>query len=75
MLFFERQASSLAGGGVVSRIEENDSPSSLEGLAVKDLAVFIFQSETWGLLSYDVDAHHQPSVGRMCPIRAPFVCM
>jgi len=62
VLLLESQATSLASWGIVTRIEEYNAPCPVEGCAVKDLSLFVFQSETWCLLADDVNLHVLASV-------------
>lgn len=72
VLFLEGQATSLAGRRIVAGIEEHNAPRPVERVAVKDLAFFVFKSETWRLLADDVDFHVQASVGEDVAHPGPF---
>mgnify|MGYP003339843244 CR=1 FL=1 len=57
MLFFEGQTSTLTGGRIVARIEENDTPRSVERGAVKDVAFLVLKCEGWNGLANEVRFH------------------
>ena len=67
VLLLEGQTPSLARGGIVSRVEENDAPCTVKRGAVKGFAVLVFKNEARGILSDDVGAHDDHSVWKQVP--------
>ena len=67
MLFLEGKASSLARGGIVPRVEENDAPCAIKRGAVKGFPVLVFKNKARGILSDDVGAHGDHSVWKQVP--------